>query len=291
MENTNSYYYEQIAQALKFLESNFKIQPSLEQIANHLNMSPFHFQRLFSDWAGVSPKKFLQFLNINYAKQMLRNEQQTLFNTAIEMGLSSTSRLHDLFINIEGMTPAEYKNEGENLSIYYHFEESIFGKYLIGATTKGICFLMFNSNNNEALTELRLQFPKANFIQNQIPIHQTAALVLNNKNLANQPLNLHLKGTDFQIKVWEALLKIPKGNFTTYGKLAQNIGNANASRAVGTAIGSNPIAFIIPCHRVIQSSGKFGQYRWGSERKAAILGWEAAKQFTHNSGLQNDAAI
>ncbi len=291
MKTSQTQQYEQIAKALKFLEANFKTQPSLEQIANHLNTSQFHFQRLFSDWAGVSPKKFLQFLNINYAKQILRNEHQTLFNTAFELGLSSTSRLHDLFINIEGMTPAEYKNEGENLSIYFHFEECIFGQYLIGATQKGICFLMFNESKNEALTELRLQFPKANFIQKQIPIHQTAALVLNNKNLANQPLSLHLKGTDFQIKVWEALLKIPEGNFTTYGKLAQNIENANASRAVGTAIGSNPIAFIIPCHRVIQSTGKFGQYRWGSERKAAILGWEAAKQFVHYNGLQNDAVI
>lgn len=285
METTNNYHYEQIALALKYLESNFKGQPSLVQIANHLNMSPFHFQRLFSDWAGVSPKKFLQFLNINYAKQMLRNEQQTLFNTAFEMGLSSTNRLHDLFINIEGMTPAEYKNQGENLTICYQFNQSVFGHYLIASTQKGICFLMFNSNKNELLVEMKHYFPNAMLEEKVTVLHQTAALVLNNQNLNNQPLNLHLKGTDFQIKVWEALLKIPEGYFTTYGKLAQNIGNAKASRAVGTAIGGNPIAFIIPCHRVIQSTGKFGQYRWGSERKAAILGWEAAKQFTHHIGL------
>lgn len=291
METTNNYHYEQIALALKYLEGNFKGQPILAEIANHLNMSPFHFQRLFSDWAGVSPKKFLQFLNINYAKQMLRNEQQTLFNTTCELGLSSTSRLHDLFINIEGMTPAEYKNGAQNLAICYQFNQSVFGQYLIASTQKGICFLMFNSNKNELLVEMKHYFPNALLKEKVTVFHQTAALVLNNQNLNNQLLNLHLKGTDFQIKVWEALLKIPEGNFTTYGKLAQNIGNAKASRAVGTAIGSNPIAFIIPCHRVIQSSGKFGQYRWGSERKAAILGWEAAKQFTHNSGLLDDATI
>ncbi|MFA9214928.1 MAG: methylated-DNA--[protein]-cysteine S-methyltransferase [Candidatus Methylacidiphilales bacterium] len=291
MKTSQTYHYDQIAQALKFLEINFKEQPSLEVVANHLNMSLFHFQRLFSDFAGVSPKKFLQFLNINYAKQMLKNEQHTLFTAAFETGLSSTSRLHDLFVKIEGMTPAEYKNGAQNLAIYYQFNQSVFGQYLIASTQKGICFLMFNSSKIELLAALRQYFPNAIFQEKTTSFHQKAALVLNNQNISNQPLNLHLKGTDFQIKVWEALLKIPEGNFTTYGKLAENIGNAKASRAVGTAIGSNPIAFIIPCHRVIQSSGKFGQYRWGSERKAAILGWEAAKQFTHNSSLQNDAVI
>ncbi|MDF2455399.1 MAG: ada [Cytophagaceae bacterium] len=203
--------YSRIAEAIDYIRVHFKEQPSLDEIAAHLHLSPFHFQRLFSDWAGVSPKQFLQFISVGYAKQLLREKQITLFDAAEATGLSGTGRLHDLFVKIEGMTPGEYKNGGEQLAIQYSFQESPFGKLLIASTNKGIC------------------------------------------------------------------LTIPLGALTTYGSIAEHIQNPSASRAVGTAIGSNPVAFLIPCHRVIQGSGVIGGYMWGPTRKTAIIGWEAAQ--------------
>lgn len=269
--------YYRIAEAISYLQENFKTQPDLDLIAEKVNLSPFHFQRLFTEWAGVSPKKFLQYLSLSYAKDMLKNEQATLFDVALETGLSGTGRLHDLFVNIEGMTPGEYKNGGENLVINYNFHHTPFGNLLIAGTKKGVCYMAFADDELLAFEELHQQFPKANFNKLTDKNQEDALQIFSTNWSETKRVKLHLKGTPFQLKVWETLLKIPKGNFTTYSTIAQTIGNANASRAVGSAIGSNPIAFIIPCHRVIQSSGNFGQYHWGSVRKTAILGWEAAQ--------------
>jgi AraC family transcriptional regulator of adaptative response/methylated-DNA-[protein]-cysteine methyltransferase len=279
-EHPTTYY--RIAEAIRFIQQNFQKQPSLEEIAEEMHLSPFHFQRLFSDWAGVSPKKFLQYISLEYAKGLLRNEEATLFDVAYETGLSGTGRLHDLFVKIEGMTPGEYKNGGENLLIHYHYAHCPFGKILIASTPKGICHMTFTGEEEEAFPELQQAFPNATFVQKQDAMQENALRIYQQDWSRIWPVKLHLKGTDFQLKVWEALLKIPLGKLATYGSIAKDIQNPKASRAVGTAIGSNPVAFLIPCHRVIQSSGIIGGYRWDSTRKAAIIAWEAAKINLHS---------
>lgn len=277
--------YNRIAEAINYIQQNFTEQPTLDEIAKKVHLSPYHFQRLFTEWAGVSPKKFLQYISLQHAKQILNNTQSTLFDTAYQTGLSGTGRLHDLFVKIEGMTPGEYKNKGENLSINYGYEESLFGKILVASTTKGICYMGFSDEKNIAFSELEKRFPKANFIQQTDEIQQNALLIYTQDWSKINQIKLHLKGTDFQLKVWEALLKIPMGNLATYGNIAKEIQKPNASRAVGTAIGSNPIAYLIPCHRVIQSTGIFGGYMWGTIRKTAIIGWEASKINATNMSL------
>jgi AraC family transcriptional regulator of adaptative response/methylated-DNA-[protein]-cysteine methyltransferase len=239
-------------------------------------MTPFHFQRLFSAWAGVSPKKFLQYVSLRYAKQLLQRNT-TLMNVSNEIGLSSSSRLHDLFINIEGMTPGEFKNGGAGLTINYSFRESPFGNIIIASTNKGVCYIHFQNNESVALRDLKACFPSAVYHQAEDKYQKDALLIFQKNGGQTDPIKLHLRGTRFQIKVWESLLKIPTGGLSTYGDIAKKTGNPKAARAVGTAIGANPIAFLIPCHRVIQSSGKFGGYMWGAEKKMAIIGWEAAK--------------
>ncbi|WP_316734878.1 methylated-DNA--[protein]-cysteine S-methyltransferase [Pedobacter aquatilis] len=268
--------YQRIADAIEYIKSNFQQQPNLDEIAAKVHLSPFHFQRLFSEWAGTTPKKFLQYISIEHAKKLLSNNQATLFDTAFETGLSGTARLHDLFINIEGMTPAEYKQGGKNLSINYSFAESPFGSLIVASTPKGICYMAFENDEQTALKNLKTKFPNATFQQKLDLIQQNALFIFQNDWSKIQKIKLHLKGTDFQLKVWETLLKIPMGQLSTYGNIAARIESPNASRAVGTAIGSNPVAFLIPCHRVIQSTGIFGGYMWGSTRKTAIIGWEGA---------------
>ncbi|SDD76366.1 methylated-DNA--[protein]-cysteine S-methyltransferase [Pedobacter soli] len=268
--------YNRIADAISYIRANYKKQPDLEEIAETVNLSPFHFQRLFSDWAGTTPKRFLQYISIAHAKEMLK-DNQSLFNTALETGLSGTSRLHDLFVNIEGMTPGEYKNGGENLQINYSFAESPFGNIIVAATPKGICHMAFYDDQPAALANLQAKFPAARY-QQMFDMQQQNALYIFSRDWSKlSQVKLHLKGTEFQLKVWEALLKIPMGKLATYGNLAKQLQNPNASRAVGTAIGDNPVAFLIPCHRVIQSSGALGGYHWGLDRKTAMIGWEAAK--------------
>lgn len=269
--------YNRIAEAIDYISTHFKEQPNLDLVAEKVHLSPFHFQRLFTDWAGVSPKKFLQYISVEHAKQLLKEKQATLFDTAHDTGLSGTGRLHDLFVNIEGMTPAEYKNGGKDLTIHYSFAESPFGNMLVASTTKGICAMVFYSDEESALREVKEKFPNATFLQKLDMMQQNALFIFQNDWSKLHTIKLHLKATDFQLKVWEALLKIPMGQLSTYGAIAQHIGNPNASRAVGTAIGSNPVAFLIPCHRVIQSTGTFGGYMWGPVRKTAIIGWEGAK--------------
>jgi len=274
----DSINYQRIAAAIDYIKANFKSQPDLNAVAENVNLSPFHFQRLFSEWAGVSPKKFLQYLSLDFAKSMLKAQQATLFDVALETGLSGTSRLHDLFLNIEGMTPGEYKNGGEQLRIQYSFADSIFGKIIIASTDKGICYLAFVEDTEEYPFQLLLHtFPNAHYIHGQPKIHQQAMQLFAKDWNQTKAIKLHLKGSPFQLKVWEALLKIPAGRLSTYGTIAAELNNAKACRAVGSAIGKNPIAFLIPCHRVIQSTGIFGGYHWGTTRKTAMIGWEAAK--------------
>lgn len=277
MNQQDQINYQRIAIVIDYIKTHFKEQPSLEKLAAISNLSSFHFQRLFTEWAGVSPKKFLQYISMEHAKKILKEDQATLFETAFEIGLSSTSRLHDLFINIEGMTPAEYKNGGQQLSINYSFAESPFGNVIVASTDKGVCYMAFENDETEALEQLKNKFPNAAFHPKSDLIQQNALFIFQNDWEKLPEIKLHLKGTDFQLKVWETLLKIPMGNLSTYGTIAEQIGNPKASRAVGTAIGSNPVAFLIPCHRVIQSSGATGGYMWGNTRKTAIIGWEGAK--------------
>ena len=268
--------FERIRKAIEYIQCNFKDQPNLDEVAAYLHLSPAHFQRLFTEWAGISPKKFLQYISLTHAKNILKQER-SVFDATFETGLSSTSRLHELFVQIEGMTPAEYKNGGEHLSIHYQFVDTPFGQVLIASTNKGICKMSFVDNETEALNALVAQFPNANFVQQSDELQQHALAIFSSKTLDLPQIKLHLKATDFQLKVWECLLKIPMGQLSTYGALAENIGHPKASRAVGTAIGNNPVAFLIPCHRVIQATGVLGEYHWGKARKTAIIGWEGAQ--------------
>lgn len=267
-------HYQKVAQAIAYIQQNFQQQPQLEEVAAHIHLSPAHFQRLFTEWVGTSPKKFLQYTSIEYAKQILKQQQGSIFDATFATGLSSTSRLHDLFLQIEGMTPAEYKNGGEALTISYQFAETLFGEVLVASTSKGICALTFVKNPTGALQHLKAQFPKAMFIAQSDSLQQSALALFQTDHNQLTKIKLHLKGTAFQLKVWQSLLKIPMGQLTTYGELAKSIDHPKAARAVGTAIGSNPIAFLIPCHRVIQSTGAFGGYEWGQVRKTAMIAWE-----------------
>jgi AraC family transcriptional regulator of adaptative response/methylated-DNA-[protein]-cysteine methyltransferase len=269
--------FNRIEEAIGYIKTNFKSQPALDDVAEKIHLSPFHFQRLFTEWAGVSPKKFLQYISVEHAKSILKEKQTTLFDAAYETGLSGTSRLHDLFIKIEGMTPGEFKNGGEDLSINYSYAESPFGNILVASTAKGICYMAFADNEKEAFYNLQRKFPSAHFKQMVDLIQQNALYIFTHDWRKLNEIKLHSKGTDFQLKVWEALLKIPMGQLSTYGNIAGQIQSPKASRAVGSAIGDNPVAFLIPCHRVIQSTGIFGGYHWGSNRKTAMIGWEAAK--------------
>lgn len=279
METQQEYDYNRIASAISFLKENYKSQPKLEDAAEHVHLSPFHFQRMFQNWAGVTPKQFLQYLTAEYAKDMLKTTRMSLFDAAYEVGLSSTSRLHDLFVKVEGMSPGEFKNGGEALRINYSFADSPFGEILVATTSKGVCHMAFVDNGHqEAFDALKANFPNANYVQIVDRNQQNALFVFTQDWSKLDEIKLHLKGTDFQIKVWETLLKVPTAGVTTYSDLAANAGYGGASRAVGTAVGNNPVAFLIPCHRVIKSTGEIGQYHWGTVRKNAIIGWEASRQ-------------
>lgn len=277
METQKNIDFQRIAEAIAYIKSHYKSQPNLDEIARAVHMSPYHFQRLFTDWAGTSPKKFLQYISIGHAKSLLKEHQATLFDTAAEIGLSGTGRLHDLFVGIEGMTPAEYKNGGENLSIHYSLHNSPFGQIMVASTDKGICSMAFVEDRTEAKHRISKSFPWANVKNEPTSSHLDALKIFNKNGDSLSKIKLHLKGTAFQLKVWESLLKIPLGKLSTYRRIADDIGNSKASRAVGTAIGGNPVAYLIPCHRVILSTGETGGYRWQPDRKTAMLAWEAAQ--------------
>jgi AraC family transcriptional regulator of adaptative response/methylated-DNA-[protein]-cysteine methyltransferase len=271
--------YGRIEAAIHYLEENFQAQPSLAEIASHVGLSEYHFQRLFSRWAGTSPKRFLQFLTIQHAKKLLA-ESQSILDATYEAGLSSPSRLHDLFVTHEAITPGEYKQKGAGLTIQYGFHDSPFGECLIALTERGICGLQFVANDDReaALAELKASWPQAEFVADEEATRPFVDPIFNLSDVEERPsLPLYLKGTNFQIQVWQALLKIPAGTAVSYGTVAQMIGNPKAARAIGTAVSHNPVGYLIPCHRVIRQAGNLGDYRWGSSRKKAILGWEAAR--------------
>ncbi|WP_392564117.1 methylated-DNA--[protein]-cysteine S-methyltransferase [Orbus wheelerorum] len=269
--------FERIKKAITYLDMNYKSQPMLDLVAEHVYLSNYHFQRMFSDWAGVSPKKFLRYINIAHAKNILKQDDISLLDTTHALGLSSTSRLHDLFISIEGMSPGEYRNGGESLLINYSFANSPFGEVIIASTTKGICHVAFVDDECLSLEQLKAHYPNAQYRQCTDKIQQNALFIFSQDWSKLDKVKLHLKGTNFQIKVWEALLKIPTGKLSTYANVAKRIDNPKASRAVGSAISHNPVAFLIPCHRVIKSTGVLGQYHWGSDRKMAMIGWEGVR--------------
>ncbi|MEM9327898.1 MAG: methylated-DNA--[protein]-cysteine S-methyltransferase [Bacteroidota bacterium] len=269
--------FERVKEAIQYLHENFQRQPRLDEVSEEVNVSPHHFQRIFSTWAGTSPKKFLQYISLGHAKRLLREEQSSLFEAAYRTGLSGSSRLHDLFVNIEAMTPAEYKNGGEGLEISYSFAQSPFGEMIVASTERGLCRLAFADNRDHAISDLKVEFPNAKLTFGR-DHHQIQALqIFHNDWNDLSRVKLHLRATPFQLRVWETLVKVPLGNLVTYGALAKEIGQPSAARAVGSAVGDNPIAFLIPCHRVIQSTGHFGNYHWGPDRKEAIIGWESAR--------------
>ncbi len=277
METTTelSQHYQLIEQAIGYIEANVHRQPELDEIASAIGLSEYHFQRLFTRWAGISPKRFMQFLTKEHAKELL-TRSENLLEATHQVGLSSLGRLHDLFVNTEAVTPGEYKSQGAGLTIHYGVHLTPFGKCLIATTERGICHLGFvETSEGNAIDNLVADWNQAKMIED----YKTTAPLINrifSTPMPDTPLNLHLRGTNFQIKVWEALLKIPTGTLTTYEQIAAQIGTPRALRAVGTAVGHNPIAVLIPCHRVIRKSGEFGNYRYGPSRKKALLAKEFA---------------
>ena len=273
-----SYNYEKIAKAIEYISENVKNQPSLFEVSEEVNISPFHFQKMFSEWAGVSPKKFLQYITADYLKSKIK-ESTNLAELAQSAGLSSQSRVYDLFTGIEAVTPQEFKTDGKGLKIYYGFHITPFGDCFIAVTERGICAMAFvdEITSGHQLILLRKKWHFASIELNQEITESYIHHIFSPRLSTLKKVPLMVQGTNFQLKVWEALLAIPQGAVTTYQQIANSIGNLKAVRAVGTAVGDNPIAYLIPCHRVIRKEGILGEYRWGSLRKKALIGWEAAK--------------
>ncbi len=272
--------YKTVEKAIGYLEENFQDQPSLEKIAASVHLSKYHFQRTFKRWAGVTPSQFLHYLTVEYAKERLQ-EAQSIFDTTLDAGLSSPGRLHDLFVTFEAMTPGEYKNLGKDLVIHYGIHPSPFGECLLATTERGICALRFISPDGEeqVIEQLKSEWSEATFVREQELTGEVVRKLFSPyKPEKRREFHLHLKGTNFQYQVWQALLKVPPGSMVTYGDVANKMGKPTAARAVANAVANNPVAYLIPCHRVIRSTGKAHQYRWGSTRKKAILGWEAAQR-------------
>jgi AraC family transcriptional regulator of adaptative response/methylated-DNA-[protein]-cysteine methyltransferase len=269
--------YTRIEQAIRYIETNAERQPDLNELAAQVGLSEYHFQRLFTRWAGISPKRFLQFLTREHAKAMLARSGD-LLEASYAAGLSGPGRLHDLFVQTEAVTPGEFKSKGVGVEILYGFHATPFGECLLALTTRGICFLAFvEDNHSTALEQLKLTWPNAALSESS---SQTAPVVerIFSPAASAAPIPVHLRGTNFQIKVWEALLRLPPGRLVTYQGLAEQVHAPGAARAVGNAVALNPLAYLIPCHRVLQKTGHFGNYRYGSSRKKAMLGWEMAQK-------------
>ena len=268
--------YARIERAIHFLESNAQRQPSLSDVAASVNLSEFHFQRMFTRWAGISPKRFLQFQTTQHAKRLLADSRNVL-DVAYESGLSGGGRLHDLLVSVEAMTPGEYKEGGAGVRIVTGVHDTPFGPCFIAATDRGICRMSFAPEMSpaDALAEVRRSWPNATIVTDQARTSELANQVFGRAGSGASELRVLLRGTPFQLKVWEALLRIPEGAVTSYDVIADAIGHPAATRAVGTAVGRNPVAYLIPCHRVIKKTGAFGDYRWGSARKRAMLAWES----------------
>ena len=270
--------YYRIEKAIQYLEENFQRQPELDEVAEKVHLSPFHFQRIFTEWAGISPKRFLQFLTVDFLKDKLQ-ETKNLSEAAEYAGLSSQSRVYDLFTTLEAVTPQEYKTKGAGINIEYGLHETPFGRCLIGKTDRGICWLSFLNPEDERkeLDSMKSHWHNSVFHQNQEETSGLIDQIFNRSQDSHAKLHLFVKGTNFQIRVWDALLKIPAGNVTTYQGIAENVNSPRGMQAVGSAVGSNHIAYLIPCHRVIRKDGILGEYRWNSARKKSIIGWEMAK--------------
>lgn len=269
--------YERIERAIRYIDEHFRRQPTLAEVARAAGLSEYHFQRLFRRWAGVSPKRFLQFVTAGHAREMLTSSR-TVLDTAYESGLSGPGRLHDLMVTVDAMTPGEVQRLGGGLMIRYGFHDSPFGECLVAVTDRGLCGLEFleSGDRESAVGWLRSRWPSATLREEPEETAAMAARVFTAGD-ARGAIPIVLQGTNFQLKVWEALLRIPHGEVATYGEIAERVCSSRAARAVGAAIGRNPVAFVVPCHRAIHSTGAFGRYHWGAERKRAILGWEAAR--------------
>jgi AraC family transcriptional regulator of adaptative response/methylated-DNA-[protein]-cysteine methyltransferase len=272
--------YERIETAIRFIEDNAAEQPSLEEISGHVGLSPFHFQRLFRRWAGISPKRFLQFVTVEHAKELLAGASSVM-DTAYEVGLSGPARLHDHFVALEAVTPGEYKSGGAGLEIVYGVHDSPFGEVFLATTDRGICGLRFvDGDLEQAVGWLGNLWPGAHLDEDKVGTRTVARQVFEDSDSA-EPIPVLVKGTNFQVAVWKALLRIPAGQLVAYEDVARSIGRPSASRAVGSAVGANRISYLIPCHRVIRSSGALGGYAWGSPRKRAIIGWEVSRSLAH----------
>lgn len=265
--------YQRIEKAIRFIEERSSDQPSLDEVAAEVGLSQFHFQRLFRRWAGISPKRFLQFVTVEHAKKLLESSNSVM-ETAFEVGLSGPARLHDHFVALEAVTPGEYKSGGEGIDIRYGVHESPFGSMFVAATERGICGLRFvDGESSEAVKWLSEVWPGAELNEDRRGTADVASRIFEPNG---EPLALFVRGTNFQVSVWKALLEIPPGSLVAYEQLARAVGKPRASRAVGTALGANRIAYLIPCHRVIRSSGAMGGYAWGTARKRAMIGWESS---------------
>lgn len=272
--------YQRIKKAIAYLTTHAVEQPDLSTVARAAHMSAFHFQRVFTRWAGISPKRFVQFLTVEHAKQQLL-DAKTILDVALDSGLSSPGRLHDLFVSVEAVTPGEFKTGGAGIEISYGFHPSRFGTCLLGVTARGVCWLSFVTHDDRrgAVREMKSHWSGAATSEQPENTTPVAAHVFSGfADRSKRPLGLLLMGTNFQIKVWQALLKIPPGSVTTYESLGRMIGKPHAARAIGAAVGRNAVAYLIPCHRVIRKTGLLGGYRWSADRKRAILGWEAAQK-------------
>jgi AraC family transcriptional regulator, regulatory protein of adaptative response / methylated-DNA-[protein]-cysteine methyltransferase len=266
--------YARIEQAIRYIETNSYRQPDLNEVAVHIGLSEYHFQRLFTRWAGISPKRFLQFVTRENAKMLLARSSN-LLDATYEAGLSSPGRLYDLFVQTEAVTPGEYKSKGAGVDIAYGFHPTPFGECLLALTDRGICFLAFvDAGRSIALEQLQKTWVNASLTET--PSRTAPVVDQIFSAVPTLPIPLHLRGTNFQIKVWEALLRLPAGEVTTYQALAEQVHSSQSARSVGNAVAHNPVAFLIPCHRVLQKTGHFGNYRYGSARKKAILLREAS---------------
>ncbi|MCG8560035.1 MAG: bifunctional helix-turn-helix domain-containing protein/methylated-DNA--[protein]-cysteine S-methyltransferase [Hyphomicrobiales bacterium] len=272
--------YDRVRRAIAYVSEHWQSQPSLDEIAGEVGLSPAHFQRLFTRWAGISPKAFLQAITVDNARLLLR-DSASILDATYEVGLSGPGRLHDLFVDHEAMTPGDYKRGGEGLEMVYGFHDSPFGRALIMATERGVSGLAFTDDEGEdaaALDDMTARWPNASYREAPEETAPYAARIFATERWqAADPLRVVLIGTDFEIRVWQALLKLPIGRAVTYSDLAAHVGVPRAARAVGSAVGRNPISFVVPCHRVLRKGGGLGGYHWGVTRKQAIIGWEAAQ--------------
>ena len=272
--------FNRVARGIGYIAAHFRTAPALEEIAAAAHLSPFHFQRMFTAWAGVSPTNFSRYLSLDHARAALRDGGASLLDTALDAGLSGPGRLHDLFVKIEGMTPGDYARGGAGLVIRYGYVDSLFGRLLVAATDRGICHMAFEDSPADgaqpALSRLRALFPAAEITEEDASCNRDALAALAGDWSGVESIRLHLRGTPFQMKVWEALLHIPSGALAGYGDVAAAIDRPRAARAVASAVAANPVAVLIPCHRVIRQSGQIGGYAWGIARKQALIGREAA---------------